>query len=219
MEDTFMKNIQLWKINPKIMIDFLSAGDEVLSKEINAKTAKTLMDENAPFNELNDKEAVYAIKSLLSQLSDPKVKDYIRAFIKDDPVMIAEYVNAGDVKIESALVTAAAYDCKNIVTAIVNTIKDLNFCQEDGWSPLIAACTYNNEEIVTILLKNDSIDVNAASQYGTTPLMLAAANGNANLVRILLDRGADPKVSGVGGYTALKLAKGIGAKDVIELLQ
>ena len=58
------------------------------------------------------------------------------------------------------------------------------------------------------LLDVDRLDVNGedALQWPTTPLHLAAKMGHADVVRELLARGANPRLKGKGGETALDMA-------------
>ncbi|MCK0130516.1 ankyrin repeat domain-containing protein [Flavobacteriaceae bacterium F08102] len=60
-------------------------------------------------------------------------------------------------------------------------------------------------------------DVNKKSN-GLTPLMFAARQNKVEIVKLLLANGADIKLKGDRGYTALQWAKMTKAKDAYEVL-
>ena len=61
---------------------------------------------------------------------------------------------------------------------------DIN-AESFGYTPLIAAVTYNNLEIVRILLARDDLDIAATNSYGNTALHVACMNGSAECVTLL----------------------------------
>lgn len=92
----------------------------------------------------------------------------------------------------------------------------INKTTKEGYTPLILACYYGNEEAVRFLI--DKVDdVNVTSDYGT-PLMAATVKGNENIVKMLLDKNADTSIADANGTTALHYAVMLRHYDIIELL-
>ena len=87
---------------------------------------------------------------------------------------------------------------------------------QEGYTPLILACYYGNEQAVRFLV--DKVEnLNTISDYGT-PLMAAVVKGNADIVEILLEKQADPNMADSNGTTALHYAVMLKHYDIIELL-
>ena len=60
----------------------------------------------------------------------------------------------------------------------------------NGYTPLHAACRNGNVDIVNSLLKCNS-SVNLCDIYGYTPLHFTCTNGHTDVVQILLDNNCD----------------------------
>ena len=73
-----------------------------------------------------------------------------------------------------------------------------------GWSALMLAAKYGNDDMVQILLPKS--DIKAANRRGYTALMYAAWSGNEKSVKLLLPK-SDVKAKNYHGLTALDLAK------------
>jgi ankyrin repeat protein len=91
--------------------------------------------------------------------------------------------------------------------------------QEDkqGISPLVAAASEGQTEIVAMLLEN-GVGANAAGRSGPSPLLMAAANGHASTVQRLLAGGATANATGAFGNTALIVATRNGHMPIVKLL-
>jgi ankyrin repeat protein len=87
---------------------------------------------------------------------------------------------------------------------------------ERGWTPLMYAALYGDEETVRYLL-GKSANPNAQNDDGGTALMYAA--DDEAKTRVLLEGGADPNLRSGEGKTALLVAAGqSGAYPVVKLL-
>ena len=82
----------------------------------------------------------------------------------------------------------------------------------NGWTALLHAIHKGKEDAVRALVEGGA-RADAAAPDGTTPLMMASGYGYARIVSDLLERGADPRVVGPGGRTALTEAVG-GSSDI-----
>lgn len=69
-----------------------------------------------------------------------------------------------------------------------------------GWSAFIMAINFGSNEVVEYLLKHGA---NVNQNDGGTPLMYAVSRGYVEKVRLLLAYGADKKIKGYGGKTAI----------------
>jgi uncharacterized protein len=87
---------------------------------------------------------------------------------------------------------------------------------ENGFSPLILACYYNNYDITKFLLEHDS-DVNISSSMGT-PLMAAVYKGNFKITQLLLENKAEVNYADTNGTTALIYAAMFRNSDLVQLL-
>jgi hypothetical protein len=84
-----------------------------------------------------------------------------------------------------------------------------------GWTALALAAVKGYDEVVRTLL-DAGADQSVRDAYGWTPLMRAAHNGRGEIVRLLLDApGADLSARQEGGATALHIAAGTGAADIV----
>lgn len=70
----------------------------------------------------------------------------------------------------------------------------INKGDAQGWTALMYACKYSDQDIVEALMKNDA-NVNANLTNGLTPLKLAVERGDPNIVKMLLDDGAKTNVT------------------------
>jgi ankyrin repeat protein len=63
--------------------------------------------------------------------------------------------------------------------------------QRQGLTPLFLAIVFQHEEIVKILLSEETINIECRDRKGRTPLHYAASRGQLSMARILLQKGAD----------------------------
>ncbi len=95
-------------------------------------------------------------------------------------------------------------DIKKVELIIENQPKQINNKNNKGFTPLILASYYNNQEAVKLLLKNNA-NVDVISPMGTA-LMAATYKGNVAIVKMLLAYQADVNLSDEKGTTALHYA-------------
>ena len=87
---------------------------------------------------------------------------------------------------------------------------------KEGYSALVLACYYSNNEIASYLIKHVK-DINSKSSYGT-PLMAATIKKNSYLTKLLLENNADPNLSDKNNSTALHYSVIFNQEKIIELL-
>ena len=92
----------------------------------------------------------------------------------------------------------------------------INKISKEGYSALVLACYYSNNEIASYLIKHVK-DINSKSSYGT-PLMAAAIKKNSYLTKLLLENNADPNLSDQNNSTALHYSVIFNQEKIIELL-
>ncbi|MEQ1582268.1 MAG: ankyrin repeat domain-containing protein [Steroidobacteraceae bacterium] len=92
-----------------------------------------------------------------------------------------------------------------------------NLDDKQGISPLLAAASDGQTEIVALLLAN-GVSPNANGRNGASPLFVAAANGHAAAVQRLLAAGATANATGAFGNTALIVATRNGHAPIVKLL-
>lgn len=108
--------------------------------------------------------------------------------------------------------TAEVHDILSSFFVDVNAVSKYS-----GTTPLIAAITQENKEMVAILLNNPEIDANHAgfNDLGiSTPLALAAKIGNADIVKQLL---ATPGIN-INKDGPIYIAEDYGHTEIVELL-
>lgn len=79
----------------------------------------------------------------------------------------------------------------------INDIKDAiinhdNINQKDkyGWTPLIHAINYDNNEIIKFLIKNGA-DIKLSDNDGNDPIYYAIKRGNLNIIKLLIENGVE----------------------------
>ena len=96
-----------------------------------------------------------------------------------------------------------------VVSALRNTLLDVNMQDSDGFTAIMRAAHYGYLEVVTILLDDERVDPNVASATGKTSLILATEEAHASVVAQLL---ADPRVLRNAVTTAGRTALMSGAR-------
>ncbi|MBY0353216.1 ankyrin repeat domain-containing protein [Candidatus Babeliales bacterium] len=97
--------------------------------------------------------------------------------------------------------------------------QDSTFAQYANDYPLHFAAFYNQQEVLTHLLKKGSLNVNTQDEQGKTPLFLAAQQGHYACVVELLQHQANPSIFDRElGNTPLHFAAAFGHADIVNLL-
>ncbi|MEB3221739.1 MAG: ankyrin repeat domain-containing protein, partial [Candidatus Sericytochromatia bacterium] len=123
---------------------------------------------------------------------------------------------AADVNRE--LMVAAAYGHLWRVRSLVEGGANVNWRDEEGYTPLTWASQHGHTTVVDFLLSRFA-GVNPSDKTGYTPLMWAAQEGHAGVVELLLRRGANPYVQDGRGANALTLARWSGNERVYAILR
>lgn len=106
-------------------------------------------------------------------------------------------VNVKDIVEDTALDIAAACNYIDMVKLLLEVP---GICSNKA---LLRACSYDNEDIVKLLLNAPDFNINYQDSYGQTALMAAAYKGNENIVKILLTMpDININVQDIYGYTA-----------------
>lgn len=99
---------------------------------------------------------------------------------------------------------------------ITTNPKAFNILNTEGYSPLILACYYRNNEVAKFLINNGS-DINQKSSMGT-PLMAAVVKGNIEIVNELLNKKAAINSIDSNGTSALLYATMFKNYEIVKLL-
>ena len=95
--------------------------------------------------------------------------------------------------------------------------KDPNFCDTDGWTPLISAILDDNKEMVRLLIELGA-DLDFSHTDGWTPLIFAILEDNKEMVRLLIELGAGLDFFDTDRWTPLTYAIDKDNKEVVKLL-
>ncbi|RHZ77013.1 hypothetical protein Glove_186g137 [Diversispora epigaea] len=101
------------------------------------------------------------------------------------------------------------------VKEILNTGISPDIQDQNGYTPLAAAVSYNRIELVEFLLTCGA-NVNLCDNDGDSPLFLAET---VEMVQKLLDNGADPYIANIEGKTPAQVIFEEGWLDVAEFLR
>ncbi|MEM3369879.1 MAG: ankyrin repeat domain-containing protein [Candidatus Micrarchaeia archaeon] len=104
-----------------------------------------------------------------------------------------------------------------IAKELIKAGADINSEDNDGWTPLMFACKYGEEQLVKLFLKAGA-DPNHRSKAGTTPLSIAAVNNQIGVIRFLIEAGADPNITSSTGKTPLIKATEKGYLEAVRTL-
>lgn len=111
--------------------------------------------------------------------------------------------------------TDGGYDIAGVSKAIQDGA-DVNFRNEDGFTPLYKSSVFGDSEVAKILLSAGA-DVDAKVN-GSTPLAMASYQGYEAVVKVLIDGGADLEAKDPLGSTPLWVASMKGHIGTVALL-
>lgn len=94
---------------------------------------------------------------------------------------------------------------------------DINYMNNEKFSPLIYASYNGNLKIVKMLLKRNAY-IDQQNIFETTALMYASMLGHYDIVKILLEKGSDVHIDNKDTYTALLYGIESGNIDIVDLL-
>eukprot|EP00158_Paraphelidium_tribonemae_P008969 Partr_v1_DN28738_c2_g1_i1_m62145 putative ankyrin repeat protein len=93
--------------------------------------------------------------------------------------------------------------------------QDINAQDEFGYTPLLAAVSYNHRELVAWLLAN-SADISVADHDGSTVMHYCE---EPSMARYLIEMGADPLVRNVEDMLAIQVHYDDGNMEMVEFLR
>ena len=120
-------------------------------------------------------------------------------------------------RLTTSLHSAAASGEAEAVALLLDEGADIEFRDDDGWTPLHIAVEKNKPEVVTLLLDRGA-NIEARTEREATPLYFAAANNESEAVALLLDRGANIEARTENGNTPLHFAAANNKPEIVALL-
>ena len=106
-----------------------------------------------------------------------------------------------------------------VAKLLIDRGADVNLPDDDGYTPLMAACDVGNKKIITLLLDRKA-NVNAVElHYGMSALQALCTNGDEALFDLLVERGADVNHIDKYGGNCLEEAAFYGNKAIVEKLK
>lgn len=110
---------------------------------------------------------------------------------------------------------------RKVARRIIKGGVQLNYINEFGRIPLIAAAEKGDTDTVRLMLKNGAAINKTAGgmgMFGATALMMAAKNGHMDTVAFMLQNGADATLIDELGRDAASYARQSGHTEIISLL-
>lgn len=105
------------------------------------------------------------------------------------------------------LIEAIKQEDVEMVAEVLPRVRNVNFVDELGATPVHWASLHSSPEILNMLLERKA-DPNVCDAAGDTPLHWAAALGTSECVQSLLENGADREKRNANGLSALERARG-----------
>ena len=97
---------------------------------------------------------------------------------------------------------------------------DVNaYSSEDGYTPLINVCVYENTEGLRMLLAAPGIQVNQPNRHGDTAIIFTAIRGSVEETNLLIAAGADVNFIDSDNKTALDWAAENNHENVVNILR
>ena len=119
---------------------------------------------------------------------------------------------------KTALVKAAYVGHTPTAIALLDAKADVNAADNQGYTSLAFATSFNHEYMLQVLLHSDA-DPNTQDVFGITPLIHAAARGRLDTCQLLLQAGARPLLTDQEGKTAIDYAESAQFQDVVDELR
>ncbi|MBU0720572.1 ankyrin repeat domain-containing protein [bacterium] len=145
-----------------------------------------------------------------------KNNDYLNAkkYIKE-----GGDVNDANENGESVLACGIRSRCDmDLLLLLIQNGADIYDFDEEGVSIFDMAVTYDNIDIVMLLIEK-GIDINKTNRKsGFTSLMAAACYGRVEIAKILIAEGVNQNAVDSKGFSAIDFARKMNKKSVLELL-
>ncbi|MBT6153778.1 MAG: hypothetical protein HOK71_10230 [Planctomycetaceae bacterium] len=95
----------------------------------------------------------------------------------------------------------------------------VNMRNEDGYTALHAAASYDREELVDLLISRGAdVELKVADEYGGTALHRATDNDSVSIIDVLMAAGADPNTKDRHGNISLHFAGQFGNPKAVKAL-
>ncbi len=120
------------------------------------------------------------VQALLAAKADPNYRPVIADGVYGSPPLVCA---------ASCRPSESFQSCEAIVEVLVSAGAEVNQGDSDGYTPLMAASSVGNLEMVNLLIKNGA-HLNATTRSKRTALHFARENGHLEIVTALLDLGA-----------------------------
>ncbi len=120
------------------------------------------------------------VRALLAAKADPNYRPVIADGVYGSPPLLCA---------ASCDPSEPFQSCETVVKILLEAGADINQGNSDGYTPLMAASSVGNIEMVTLLIKSGA-HLNAATRSNRTALSYARENGHLNVVSALWDLGA-----------------------------
>lgn len=118
------------------------------------------------------------------------------------------------------LIAACEYNLAPICLSLLSLGINVNYQDENGWSPLLLACENGSWDCILHLMECESLDVNIKSilPTGWTPLHAAVEHQHSHMVCSLISLGAMVDSMDENGSTPLMLCSLNGNTDIARFL-
>ena len=120
------------------------------------------------------------VQALLAAKADPNYRPVMADGVYGSPPLVCA-ASCGS--------SAPFQSCEAVVKVLLSAGADINQADSEGYTPLMAASSVGNLDMVMLLMKTGA-HLNAATRSKRTALHFARKNGHLNIVTALLDLGA-----------------------------
>ncbi len=133
----------------------------------------------------------------VSQILDQGANIHATVTVKPDRAELAPLELTGTTPLHLAMLSSDA----SVASLLVDRGANIEARSAGGWTPLLWAAIYGNEDAAVEMLQKGANPNVADSIRNFTPLHWAAENRDRGMVRVLMDRGADPSATEKQGIT------------------
>lgn len=154
------------------------------------------------------------------------MEEWNRLLKANDYLGIKKYLKSGanpnmtEENGESVLCFALRYRCdQEIIEILIEHNADIFHVDHEGVSVFDVAVTYNNLELIELLI-NKGFDIHHPTRKsGFTPLMGAVCYGRVEVIKKLLNLGIDVNSRDSYGLSAIDFARKMHKKSILALLE
>ncbi len=129
-----------------------------------------------------------------------------------EKALFAEAAATGEI-----VISAAASLSEAVVSRLCEIVGDVNVCNEQGMTPILAASAHGRLKTLHLLIERGA-SLFARDKYDYGALHLACANDNTGVLESLLDLGLNPNEHNKFGESPLMVAVGQGNESVLRIV-